>query len=75
MPAWRKSTYSDDGGGSCVEVAWRKSTYSAGGGSDCIEVALGEADVAVRDSKNPGGGVLRAPVHAWRRLVGSAGAE
>jgi hypothetical protein len=37
--AWRKSTYSNNGG-SCVEVAavWRASTHSNNGG-DCVEVA------------------------------------
>jgi hypothetical protein len=71
MPAtaWRKSSFSDDGGGSCVEVAWRKSSFSDGGGSSCVEVAWPMGGVAVRDSKNPDGGVLRLPVGAWGRLV------
>ncbi|MCF1600274.1 DUF397 domain-containing protein, partial [Streptomyces muensis] len=40
-PRWFKSSYSDDGGGNCVEVAytWRKSSYSDGGGGNCVEVA------------------------------------
>ncbi|RMB86971.1 DUF397 domain-containing protein [Streptomyces shenzhenensis] len=57
---WRKSSYSSDQGGECVEcatlgaVAWRKSTYSGDQGGDCIEVAEAPcATVAVRDSKNP----------------------
>jgi len=39
---WFKSSYSDSGGGECVEVAlpWRKSTYSDSSGGDCVEVAL-----------------------------------
>ncbi|MGK5547211.1 DUF397 domain-containing protein [Streptomyces sp. URMC 127] len=38
---WHKSSYSDDSGGDCVEVAteWRKSSHSAGDGGDCVEVA------------------------------------
>lgn len=43
--AWRKSTYSSDTGGECIEcaplngTAWRKSGYSGGTGGDCIECA------------------------------------
>ncbi|MCF2533403.1 DUF397 domain-containing protein [Yinghuangia soli] len=38
---WRKSSYSNGTGGSCVEVAqsWRKSSYSGGSGGNCVEVA------------------------------------
>jgi len=38
---WRKSSYSGDNGGNCVEVAevWRKSSYSGANGGDCVEVA------------------------------------
>ena len=39
--AWRKSSYSGDNGGNCIEVAnvWRKSSYSGDNGGDCVEVA------------------------------------
>ncbi|MYW68409.1 DUF397 domain-containing protein [Streptomyces sp. SID8379] len=39
---WFKSSYSDDQGGNCLEVAleWRKSSYSDSQGSNCLEVAL-----------------------------------
>ncbi|AYG81986.1 hypothetical protein DWB77_04154 [Streptomyces hundungensis] len=39
---WFKSSYSDSGGGQCIEVAvaWRKSSYSSDSGGECIEVAL-----------------------------------
>ncbi|HEV2782392.1 MAG TPA: DUF397 domain-containing protein [Actinophytocola sp.] len=50
-------------------TAWRKSSFSNQGGGSCVEVAFAEVGVAMRDSKNPGGGVLRVPVPAWRRLV------
>jgi Domain of unknown function (DUF397) len=50
---------------------WRKSTFSSEGGGSCVEVALAEFGATVRDSKNPGGGVLRVPVHTWRRLIQS----
>ncbi|MGW9070530.1 DUF397 domain-containing protein [Streptomyces yangpuensis] len=42
---WRKSSYSGDTGGNCVEcaplgsLAWRKSSYSGDTGGDCIECA------------------------------------
>ncbi|MEV6951206.1 DUF397 domain-containing protein [Streptomyces sp. NPDC051183] len=42
---WRKSSYSGDTGGNCVECAplggatWRKSSYSGNTGGDCIECA------------------------------------
>jgi hypothetical protein len=65
-PDWRKSSYSN-GQSSCVEVKgiWRKSTYSNGQAS-CVEVRLGTPDaVAVRDSKNPAGGMLAVTPAAW----------
>jgi hypothetical protein len=68
--AWRKSTYSNNGG-QCVEVAaaWRKSTYSNNGGA-CVEVALGRPDaVAVRDSRDPDGPTLAFTPYAWRRFA------
>jgi hypothetical protein len=40
---WRKSSYSGDQGGECVEcaplgpLAWRKSSYSGDQGGDCVE--------------------------------------
>lgn len=56
---WRKSSYSSDTGGECVEcaplgaTAWRKSSYSSDTGGDCVEVASQPCLVAVRDSKSP----------------------
>uniref|UniRef100_A0AAU2V640 DUF397 domain-containing protein n=1 Tax=Streptomyces sp. NBC_00003 TaxID=2903608 RepID=A0AAU2V640_9ACTN len=41
---WRKSSYSNADGGSCVEVAegaWRRSSYSNADGGNCVEVADG----------------------------------
>ncbi|WP_052865149.1 DUF397 domain-containing protein [Streptomyces niger] len=51
---WRKSSYSDGGGGDCVEV-----------GSRYIHVGL----VPVRDSKNPAGPVLTFSAAAWNAFV------
>jgi Domain of unknown function (DUF397) len=37
---WRKSSYSGNNGGQCVEVAsWRKASYSTANGGGCVEVA------------------------------------
>ncbi|WP_405879649.1 DUF397 domain-containing protein [Streptomyces sp. NBC_01136] len=77
---WRKSTYSDDNGGDCVEVAydfigtarWRKSTYSDDNGGSCLEVADGVPGIVpVRDSKVTNGPVLLIGPHAWTEFVGA----
>jgi hypothetical protein len=65
---WRKSNFSNAEGGACVEV-WRKSSHSNGNGGECVEVA-GTLD-AVRDSKNPDGGVLRTDLIALLATVKS----
>lgn len=65
---WRKSSYSTDTGGSCVEcaplngAAWRKSSYSGDQGGSCIEVAETLHTVAVRDSKD----ISRPALHLSR---------
>jgi uncharacterized protein DUF397 len=71
LTGWRKSTYSDNGAGGCVEITeallpdaseltgWRKSSHSDNGAGACVEVVdtLPSA-VPVRDSKNPTGPAL-----------------
>ncbi|MBT2471876.1 DUF397 domain-containing protein [Streptomyces sp. ISL-66] len=58
---WRKSSYSSDTGGECVEcaplgtAAWRKASYSGDTGGECVEVAAQPCRIAVRDSKVPDG--------------------
>ncbi|GAA2935707.1 MULTISPECIES: DUF397 domain-containing protein [Streptomyces] len=48
---------------------WRKSSYSGNTGGDCVEVAdLGLPGVAVRDSKNPGVGIVTVAPEAYSRL-------
>ncbi len=70
---WRKSSYSGDTGGECVEcaplgaAAWRKASYSAEG--DCVEVAAQPCLVAVRDSKNPEGPVFTVGPAAFAAFV------
>ncbi|MGW3495148.1 DUF397 domain-containing protein [Streptomyces sp. NPDC001020] len=48
---WFKSSYSDDQGGNCLEVAldWHKSSDSEG--SNCLEVAPCPYAIHIRDSK------------------------
>ncbi|MFI9758095.1 DUF397 domain-containing protein [Streptomyces sp. NPDC051963] len=56
---WRKSSYSSDQGGECVEcapvgdLAWRKSTYSGDQGGECVECAP-VGDLAWRKSTYSG---------------------
>ncbi|MEV0410260.1 DUF397 domain-containing protein [Streptomyces sp. NPDC050448] len=71
---WFKSSYSDGGGGDCVEVAygWRKSSYSDGGGGDCVEVAQCPHAVHVRDSKHLTGSTFTVAPTAWADFAGWA---
>jgi Domain of unknown function (DUF397) len=73
LVGWRKSSYSDNVGGSCLEVldGWRKSTYSDNKGGNCLEVLDGQPAVPVRDSKNPAGPALVFPDGAWASFVGA----
>ncbi|MFI8892519.1 DUF397 domain-containing protein [Streptomyces paradoxus] len=72
---WRKSSYSSDQGGECVEcapigaLAWRKSAHSGDQGGDCVEVAEGSAVIAIRDSKNPAGPMLTLDPAAFSTFV------
>lgn len=53
-------------------AVWRKSSRSSSGGNECVEVAFVAGVTALRDSKNPDGGVLFLPSggwHAFRSLV------
>ncbi|QIP86738.1 DUF397 domain-containing protein [Streptomyces sp. Tu 2975] len=65
---WRKSTYSGDQGGSCVEcaplgsAAWQRSSYSDDKGGECVECADVSHGVAVRDSKD----IHRPALHVSR---------
>ncbi|MFD3940367.1 DUF397 domain-containing protein [Streptomyces sp. NPDC058611] len=74
---WRKSSYSGDTGGECVECAplggavWRKSSYSGTTGGECVEVAAQPCRIAVRDSKNPGGPAFTVAPAAFSAFVRS----
>jgi hypothetical protein len=53
-------------------VEWVKSSLSFANGN-CVEVAdLGEAGVAVRNSRKPGGPVLEFTNDEWRAFIGGA---
>ena len=56
---WRKSSWSNYNG-NCVKVAaaWQKAQASTGQGA-CLETAPADGAVWVRDSKDPGGPILR----------------
>jgi hypothetical protein len=72
---WRKSSFSGDTGGDCVEcaplgsAAWRKASHSSDTGGECVEVADLDAHVAVRDSKNPDGPAFLASPAAFSAFV------
>ncbi|MFB7175454.1 DUF397 domain-containing protein [Streptomyces sp. NPDC056254] len=72
---WRKSSYSADTGGECIECAplgsltWRKASYSGDTGGNCVEVAAQPCLVAVRDSKDPEGPFLTVRPAAFAAFV------
>ncbi len=54
-----------------IGLRWPKSTYSMGSG-DCVEFAqFPNGKVAMRDSKNPEGGVLVFTAMEWRTFIGA----
>jgi len=78
---WRKSSYSGDQGGSCVEcaplgaLAWRKASHSGDQGGNCVEIAEAPcATVAVRDSKTSTGPALTVAPAAFSAFVSWAAA-
>ncbi len=54
-----------------MEMKWVKSSHSANSG-DCVEVArIMPGRVAVRDSKDPHGAILRFTPDEWKQLTES----
>lgn len=77
---WRKSSYSGDQGGNCIEcaplgpLAWRKSSYSGDQGGQCVEIAettcpTTSTTLAIRDSKTPAGPILTLGPAAFTSFV------
>jgi Domain of unknown function (DUF397) len=48
---------------------WRKASYSASNGGGCVEVASPDDAIAVRDTQNRTGPVLRFSPDAWRMFA------
>jgi hypothetical protein len=53
---WRKSSYSNGTGGSCVEIA-------------VLATSAAKHDIAVRDSKDPHGPALTFTARQWRAFT------
>ncbi|MFE4799211.1 DUF397 domain-containing protein [Streptomyces sp. NPDC056708] len=72
--SWFKSSYSNNEGGACVEVAydWRKSSYSGNEGEACVEVATCPHTVHVRDSKVTDGPTFAVAPAAWTAFLAGA---
>ncbi|GAA4859923.1 DUF397 domain-containing protein [Saccharopolyspora rosea] len=51
-----------------TERTWRKSSRS-GSVHNCVEVAMSPAATAVRDSKDPDGGMLHVSSAMWRSFL------
>lgn len=66
---WRKSSYSTEAGGNCVEVGWRVSSYSTDGGGNCVEVGPAATVVAIRDTKNRAQGHFTVSRTAWEAFI------
>jgi hypothetical protein len=67
---WRTSSFSF-ANGNCVEVArtWRKASLSYANGS-CAEVGARNGTVAVRDTTDRSGPVLRFTPDEWHAFLG-----
>ncbi|MGI8311119.1 DUF397 domain-containing protein [Saccharopolyspora hattusasensis] len=70
---WFKSSYSGGNNNTCVEARWFKSSYSGPNNNSCIEARLSRGGIEIRDSKNPGGPILRFGSAAWARFLRGLG--
>lgn len=52
-------------------LAWRKASMSVNNGA-CVEVAPYAEGVAIRDSKNPGGPIIRCTPSQWHSFLHGA---
>jgi hypothetical protein len=56
--------------GGTGSLAWRKSSHSSGNGGNCVEVApIPGGGRAVRDSKDPAGGLLMFTEAEWSAFL------
>ncbi|MFJ8020603.1 DUF397 domain-containing protein [Streptomyces sp. NPDC096311] len=70
--AWFKSSYSNNEGEACLEVAytWRKSSYSTNEGGACLEIATPTpTTIHIRDSKNLTGPTLAVTPTTWTAFL------
>ncbi len=54
-----------------LEPAWRKALSSVGNGA-CVELAPVDGMVAIRDSKDPAGPILRYTAAEWHAFLDGA---
>ncbi len=52
-----------------LDTRWRRASRCQGSDSTCVDVTIRDALVAVRDSKDPSGGVLQFTVAEWRTFL------
>lgn len=50
-------------------LRWWKSSRSSSQGGACVEVATADSTWYVRDSKNPGGGILGVRPDGWSAFL------
>lgn len=55
-----------------ADLTWRKSSYSGPRDVCCVEIAFAGPDTAVRDSKNPAGGMLLLGEASWSKFLATA---
>ncbi len=56
--------------GKATELLWLKSSYSdSSNGNDCVEIATTPHTIHIRDSKDPGRGVVTVSDVAWSAFL------
>ncbi|WP_190817543.1 DUF397 domain-containing protein [Saccharopolyspora pogona] len=70
---WFKSSYSGGNNNTCAEARWFKSSHSGPNNNSCVECRLSGGSIEIRDSKDPGGPILRFGSAAWARFLRGLG--